>query len=200
MTRCSRSSALLCCVIIVAAWTRSWPLRRRALITRRTDLRCFCSQGRRCPLGHGCCVATPGVCIFLRFSRHHWHVSGGAQRKWCDDCSSRGRSSRAHSNAGTFAPGSEKTLDGNCHASCLVRLLDSNRWAVAYVTLLGLSAHSATFDCVDHVILHSIYDFRTDGRRPPVDRVVSRFCRIARSIAFNGQLSATQSVLFGVPE
>jgi len=68
------------------------------------------------------------------------------------------------------------------------------------VTLLGLLDLSAAFDCVDHTILlqrlHSVF-----GLRDVVLQWIESFLSdCTQQVAFNGQLSATQPVLFGVPQ
>jgi len=69
-----------------------------------------------------------------------------------------------------------------------------------HVTLLGLLDLSAAFDCVDHVILlrrlHSAFGL-TDVVLQWIESFLSDR---SQQIAFNGQLSAAQPVLFAVPQ
>ena len=68
------------------------------------------------------------------------------------------------------------------------------------VTLLGLLDLSAAFDCVDHTILlqrlRSVFGL-TDVVLQWIESFLSDR---TQQVAFNGQLSATQPVLFGVPQ
>ena len=68
------------------------------------------------------------------------------------------------------------------------------------VTLLGLLDLSAAFDCVDHTILLQ----RLRSVFGPTDVVLqcieSFLSDRTQQVAFNGQLSVTQPVLFGVPQ
>ena len=69
-----------------------------------------------------------------------------------------------------------------------------------HVSLLGLLDLSAAFDCVDHTILlqrlHSVFGL-TDVVLQWIESFLSDR---TQQVAFNGQLSATQPVLFGVPQ
>jgi len=66
--------------------------------------------------------------------------------------------------------------------------------------LLGLLDLSAAFDCVDHTILlqrlRSVFGL-TDVVLQWIESFLSDR---TQQVAFNGQLSATQPVLFGVPQ
>ena len=68
------------------------------------------------------------------------------------------------------------------------------------VTLLGLLDLSAAFDCVDHTILLqrlcSVFGL-TDVVLQWIESFLSNR---TQQVAFNGQLSVTQPVLFGVPQ
>jgi hypothetical protein len=69
-----------------------------------------------------------------------------------------------------------------------------------HVTLLGLLDLSAAFDCVDHSILLQRLRSSAGLAGTTLDWIESFLSGRTQQIAYNGQLSTTQKVLFGVPQ
>jgi len=68
------------------------------------------------------------------------------------------------------------------------------------VTLLGLLDLSAAFDCVDHLILLERLRSAVGFTGVVLDWIESFLTDRTQQITYNGQLSRTQPVLFGVPQ
>ena len=69
-----------------------------------------------------------------------------------------------------------------------------------HVMLLGLLDLSAAFDCVDHSILLQRLRLSVGLTDTALDWIESFLSDRTQQIAFNGQLSTTRPVLFGVPQ
>ena len=69
-----------------------------------------------------------------------------------------------------------------------------------HVTLLGLLDLSAAFDCVDHLILLERLRSAVGFTGVVLDWIESFLTDRTQQITYNGQLSMTQPVLFGVPQ
>ena len=68
------------------------------------------------------------------------------------------------------------------------------------VTLLGLLDFSAAFDCIDHSMLLECLRSDVSLTDSFLDWVRSFLTDRTQQIAYSGQLSSVQSVLFGVPQ
>jgi len=79
--------------------------------------------------------------------------------------------------------------------TCLVGHTDSRQ-----VTLLGLLDLSAAFDCVDHDILLQRLQIGLGMSDILLEWIRSFLTNRTQQVAFNGQLSSKQPLLFGVPQ
>jgi len=71
---------------------------------------------------------------------------------------------------------------------------------VRQVTLLGLLDLSAAFDCVDHTILLQRLRIGFGLTDVALKWIVSFLTERTQQIAYNGELSSIQHVLFGIPQ
>ena len=71
---------------------------------------------------------------------------------------------------------------------------------VQQVTLLAMLDLSAAFDCVDHAILLQCLQVGAGLTNVVLEWVTSFLSEWTQQITYNGELSTTQSVLFGIPQ